>query len=149
MIEDEVLRVERRLGVALAVWGAGSTAVGGLLSWRGKNAATRAFGRQTAGWGFVDGVIAAVAHFRNRNRTEAPDEEDAIRLRRVLLVNTLLDVGYVAGGILLLTQASRLAKVIRWPKNYGSSELRGDGLAVVIQGGFLFIIDSAALRELQ
>ena len=56
MIEDEVLRVERRLGVALAVWGAGSTAVGGLLSWRGKNAATRAFGRQTAGWGFVDGV---------------------------------------------------------------------------------------------
>ena len=149
MIEDEVLRVERRLGVALAVWGAGSTAVGGLLSWRGKSRAMRAFGRQTAGWGFIDGLIAAVAHVRNNNRTEPPGEEDAIKLRRALLINALLDVGHVAGGVVLLTQSNRLANVVRWPSNYSAEELRGDGLAVVIQGGFLLAIDSAALRELQ
>ena len=58
---------------------------------------------------------------------------DPARLRRVLLVNAGLDVGYLAVGAALVRHG-------RW---------RGDGWAVVVQGAFLLVLDSAAARALR
>lgn len=118
--------VERRLTAVLAGWAAFSVAAGGALAAR---PATRGFGRQTLAWGAVDAAIAAVG--TRRRATRGPT--DPRRLRRVLLLNAGLDVGYLAAGAYVLRRT-------RWP---------GDGAAMLVQGGFLLLLDTAAARALQ
>jgi hypothetical protein len=118
-VEQDVVRV-------LGRWAVASVVVGAALS---VDPRTRGFGRQTAAWGAVDAAIALVGARRQAaGRTTAP-----ARLRRVLLVNAGLDVGYVAAG-------TWLARRTRW---------RGDGAAVVVQGAFLLWLDATAARRLR
>lgn len=119
------MTVEERLTRVLAGWAAACVVVGAGLALR---ADTRSFGRQSAAWGVVDGAIA-YAGIRAR-RSRGPT--DPARLRRVLLVNAGLDVGYVAGGAWLTRSA-------RW---------RGDGQAVIVQGLFLLVLDCSAAAAL-
>ena len=116
---------EQQLTRLLGGWAAGSVLLGAgcFMSRR-----TRGFGRQTLVWGLVDGAIA-YAGVRSRAR-KGPT--DPARLRRVLLVNAGLDVGYLATGI-------RLARSRRW---------RGDGQAIAVQGAFLLMVDSVAVWAL-
>ena len=62
-VEQDVVRV-------LGRWAVGSVLVGGLLA---ADPRTRGFGRQTAAWGLVDGVIALVGARRQASgRTTSP-----------------------------------------------------------------------------
>lgn len=117
--------VEERLTRVLAGWAVASVAVGAALS---ASPRTRGLGRQTAAWGAVDGAIAWVGA-RNRARR---GPTDPARLRRVLLVNAGLDVGYLAAGAALFRSG-------RW---------RGDAVAVLVQGGFLLVLDTATAAAL-
>ena len=117
--------VEQRLVQVLGGWAAASVAAGVVL-WASPQ--TRGFGRQTLAWGAVDGAIAYVG----ARRRAARGATDPARLRRVLLLNAALDVGYVAAGAELVRRG-------RWP---------GDGTAIVVQGLFLLALDSAAARAL-
>ena len=112
--------VEQQLTRVLGGWAAASVVLGAALS---VSPRTRGFGRQTAAWGAVDGAIAYVGA---RNRA------DPGRLRRVMLVNAGLDVGYLAAGTWLVQRP-------RW---------RGDGAAVLLQGAFLLVLDTAAAKRL-
>ena len=118
--------VEQRLTRTLGRWAAGSVAAGAVLS---VPARTRGFGRQALAWGAVDGGIAAYG-VRNR-RLKGPS--DPRRLRRVLLVNSALDLGYLATGAWLVRDG-------RW---------RGDGYGVLVQGGFLLWLDATAAARLR
>jgi hypothetical protein len=119
--------VEARLTQVLAGWAAASVVAGALLC---RDPGTRGFGRQTMAWGAVDGAIAVVG----ARRRAARGPTDPARLRRVLLVNAGLDVLYLAAG------GHLVARTTRW---------RGDGLAVLVQGGFLLVLDSVAARALR
>ena len=118
--------VEERLTRVLGGWAAASVALGAALS---VPPSTRGFGRQTAAWGAVDGAIAWAG--ARKRRTNGPT--DPTRLRRVLLVNAGLDVGYLAAGAWAVRDG-------RW---------RGDGLAVLVQGAFLLVLDTTAARALR
>ena len=101
----------------LAAWSAVSI-VGGAALWAGgRSDQVRAFGRQTFAWGAVDAAIAGFGAMR-------PDP-DPRRLRTVLLVNSVADVGYLA-----------LAAVV-WRKGRP-----GDAAAIAVQGAFLLALDS-------
>jgi hypothetical protein len=118
--------VEQDLVRVLGRWAVGSLVVGAALS---ADPRTRGFGRQTAAWGLVDGAIALVGARRlAAGRTTAP-----ARLRRVLLVNAGLDVGYLGAALWLVRQP-------RW---------RGDGAAVLVQGAFLLWLDGTAARQVR
>jgi hypothetical protein len=117
--------VEERLTRVLGAWAVGSVAVGAALAWRPGD---RGFARQTAAWGLVDGAIAAAGVLGRRRRGPT----DPARLRRLLLVNAGLDVGYLVAGAALVRHG-------RW---------RGDGRAVLVQGAFLLVLDSSAARAL-
>lgn len=119
------MTVEARLTQVLGGWAVGSVLVGAALS---AHPRTRGFGRQTAAWGAVDGAIAYVG-VRGRQRKGPTDPE---RLRKVLLLNAGLDVGYLALG-------ARMRRTERW---------RGDGLAVLVQGAFLLVLDTTAATRL-
>jgi hypothetical protein len=118
--------VEQDLTRVLAAWSAASLLVGAALA---VPARTRGFGRRTAAWGAVDGAIALVGVLRRRQAgPTAP-----AWLRRVLLVNVGLDVGYPGVGAALCRRS-------RW---------RGDGLAVLVQGAFLLVLDTVAAHRLR
>ena len=119
MVEEQLTRV-------LGRWAAASVLVGTPLLLRPR---TRRFGRQTVAWGVVDGAIAYVG---SRRRT-AKGPTDPARLCRILLLNAGLDVGYCAAGAWLVRRT-------RW---------RGDGLAVLVQGTFLLVLDATAARAVR
>jgi hypothetical protein len=107
----------QQLNRVFASWSAVSLVSGAALWATGRHQPARHFGRQTFAWGVVNAAIAGWAASR-----PAPEVE---RLRRILKVNALADVGYIAVGALMY-QAGR----------------RPDGAAVIVQGSFLLALDS-------
>jgi len=133
-----VWRRQEQVSRGLAMWALGSMAVGAgmwLDGARDGDARRRAFGQQTVAWGAVDAGIAAFGDRRRRARLAALDDpsdpgvqrRERAGLRRLLLVNAGLDVGYVAGG--------------RARARRGDPAARGHGGAVVVQGLFLLVFD--------
>ncbi|NQU38307.1 MAG: hypothetical protein HQ526_12050 [Actinobacteria bacterium] len=125
----------RTLGMKLAGIGAANAAAG-LGMWRfGRGDGIRAFGQQTAMWGLVDLGIAGVSLLRPAG--------DPARIRKVLLINAALDVGYIAGG----------ACVAYCQPSFGGriteEAASGHGVAVVVQGTQLLVFDLWNARQLE
>lgn len=91
------------------------------------NPFTRAFGIQQLAWGAIDGGIALWGQHELRQGSKRTPAEERLRFRKVLLVNTLLDVGYVGLGWYLMRHSNT-----RW---------HGHGAGIVAQGGFLLLFD--------
>lgn len=107
----------KQLNQVFAAWSAASL-IGGAGLWAGgRRRPVRDFGRQTFAWGVVNAAIAGWAASR-----PTPEVE---KLRRILKINAVADVGYIAVG----------AAVYR-------SGRRADGAAIVVQGTFLLALDS-------
>ena len=131
---------QRQINRQLLAW-AGLSIAAGLLLRRHAVADRRAFAVQQAAWGAIDGAIAlggAASARRNPPATAAEAGAQAGRLRRLLWINAGLDVGYVAAGAWLSRRRGAAA---------GNHALRGHGLGVLLQGGFLLLFDTVhALR---
>ena len=92
-------------------------------------------GMQFLTWGGIDAMIALFGQRSSEKRQAklddpyAPDvvANETKKLRRILWLNTFLDVGYMAGGGWMLAQDEETR--------------RGHGVGVLIQGGFLFFFD--------
>jgi hypothetical protein len=132
---DPAPAVSRRLARRLAVWGGASTVLGGALAVVGSTPRARAFGQQNSAWGAIDLAIAAVA-----SRQSTPPTTP--KLRRLLWVNTGLDVGYVAGGAWFAATTPDLRGRI------SPEQARGHGAAVIVQGAALFVLDLTHARVL-
>jgi hypothetical protein len=144
--------VESDLLQRLGIWAAGSV-LGGTAAWvsgrRTDRPGLAAFGRQNAAWGAVDGAIAVAGAFRRTN--SAPAQGDAAaaearaeRLRRTLLLNAWLDVGYVVFGAGLIAASQWAGRV----PLYSAAQAVGDGAGIVLQGGTLLLLDTSAARAL-
>ena len=121
----------------LTMFGGSSVIVGRALSGPSGGPTLQAFGRQTAAWGAINLAIAGVGAARARSHPA-----EATRLRRTLLINAGLDVGYVAAG----------AHVAHHRSTFGGrvspEAARGHGLAVVTQGLGLMALDLYYARTL-
>jgi hypothetical protein len=137
--EQQLQLVESTLTTALLAWSATSVAVGTIVALVGRKAQNDdlvGFGRQTAAWGAVDALIAGAGVLSRRRRGPLSDEEAAKKagsLRKLLLVNAVADVGYMAGGLLLIARGDGGQRKLRMGA--------GDGAAVVVQGAFLLVLD--------
>lgn len=132
----DIWQFQTQLAGKLLAWSGASVAGGiGLLLlgdrfWRG-------FGSQCVGWGTIDALIAAFGLHGASTKADMPDAHTPERqmrertaLRRILWINTGLDVGYIAGGAALaLTRGKH------------DHFLHGVGWGIVFQGGFLFFFD--------
>lgn len=127
----------------LMLWSVGSILLGlGMLLFRTLFWNGLAF--QFIAWGGIDLLIAWGGMTGTRKRRAKLTEEQAAaaipqetrKLRRILWINTGLDVLYVLGGALLaLFQRSQALWL-------------GTGLGIVIQGSFLFFFDWLHARQL-
>jgi hypothetical protein len=145
MSNGQLVAVEKTLTTALVGWSVASIAVGTPLALIGRTMDTTQvseFGRQTAAWGAVDAAIAGVGfltHLRRGALSEDQAGRQMRKLRNLLLVNAVADLGYIAGGMAIVGRSRR-----------GMSSLRmgaGDGAAIALQGAFLLVLDvSQAMR---
>ncbi len=124
------------IGRQLGLWAVLSVAMGAGLLLGADGDGPIAFGWQALLWGAIDGAIAlagarALRAQRRRGEVGDPDRADGERrrLRRLLLVNAGLDVGYVLVGVALL---------VFWRTEAGA----GHGWGVLVQGGFLLAFDT-------
>jgi len=95
----------------------------------------RGFGIQAIAWGLIDAAVAWggkwLAEGRRGNRPISEnDDREAGRLRRLLVINAVLDVCYVIGGLILVRSLG--AKDPGWA---------GHGWGIAVQGAFLFFFD--------
>jgi len=127
---------QRTLARRLTIWSVISIAAGVVLLLAG-DAFWRGFGLQAVAWGAIDAAIAwwggaAARKFSARPAAEraAAALAEAGKLRKLLWVNTGLDVLYVAGGVALAA-------------TLGATDpfLAGNGWGIVVQGAFLFLFD--------
>ncbi len=122
----------------LAVFGVASVLGGTALALATTRATARAYGQQSAIWGAINLAIAGIAAQR---ATAHPAR--AVRLRRTLLVNAALDVGYVAVG----------AHVAFHRTTFGGRQspqaALGHGLAIVDQALGLLALDLVHARALR
>ncbi len=85
-------------------------------------------GVQFLAWGAIDGLIALLGRRSAEKRQATADPvQETRKLRRILWLNTGLDVGYLAGASWLLAKRDK--------------EKQGTGFGILVQGGFLFLFD--------
>jgi hypothetical protein len=133
MWADTLLAIERAHLIRLIVWGGASLLVGsallGLLRMRGhRSSLLDHFGIQTAAWGALILLLALAGLMR----LELRDLAGATRLDRFLWLNIGLDTGYVMVGVTLVVLGWRVMRRLG---------LVGAGLAVVVQGSALALLD--------
>lgn len=117
-----------RANVVLGSWSVLSMGVGAAQLFS-PNPFTRAFGMQQLAWGAIDGGIAWYGHRQLHQvdlKLRSPDEERK-RFRKLLLVNTLLDVGYIGLGWYLM--------------RHSNAKWHGHGAGIIAQGSFLLLFD--------
>jgi hypothetical protein len=133
------LTEEEQLTRLLGAWAAASVVLGSSTWLVGRNVSREnitGFGRQTAMWGVIDAAIAGAGELSRRRRPPQTIEQYAqqhARLRRILTINAVADVAYIAGGIAVMKRDSQ-GKARRLNS--------GDGAAIVVQGAFLLALDT-------
>lgn len=128
----DIWSFQSRLTRRLLAWAAPSILLGALLL-TGADPFLRGVGVQFVAWGAIDAVIALLGARATRRRAALPDADpgrEVRNLRRLLWINTALDVLYVAGGWLLWQTLGRADPF--WA---------GNGFGILVQGGFLFFFD--------
>jgi carboxylesterase len=132
-----------RLGRRLLMWAIPSVAAGLALSLLASGF-WQAVGIQAAAWGTVDGAVALfgrrAARRKGSSARSGPAAEagpavtarrlESSRFRRILWINTGLDLLYIAGGIAVSFTLGR-----------GSPLALGHGVGIVLQGAFLLFFD--------
>jgi hypothetical protein len=122
-------RLARRLGIALIAWSIVSIIVGIVLLLV-PSSLIQGIGLQALLWGVIDALIALVGVLRNK-------EMSADKAARFLRINVFLDVGYMVVGVLLM--------VFLWMDAF----ILGNGIGIIIQGAFLFVLDLYFYRRFQ
>lgn len=149
MDRDELEGYEREITALLSVWAAGSVIKGTAIALLGERLGRKQwvrFGRQTALWGAVDGLIAGAGALSRSRRGELTQDQvdfEATKLRVMLLLNAAADVVYIAGGAHIAVHAKPGP-----PERTSLRMGRGDGIAIVIQGAFLLALDATYARKL-
>jgi hypothetical protein len=133
---------QRQLGI-LKAWGLGSVVVG-LVSLLSPAPRVRHAGLQALSWGAIDAALALIGQRSARRKAQRAQHGDLDRIaitrevrifRRILLINSALDMGYVLGGLWLLRTADE------------RQSRQGMGLGIIVQGLFLLIYDALLARD--
>ena len=121
----------------LGGWAIANIAVGSIGFYKTKGAA-RYFNQMNIFWNIVNLGIATAGFYGAKTASEKQsDLKQSLAIQRkterILLINAGLDLAYIAGGVYLNRRGIS--------KN--SDRLHGYGNAVILQGAFLFLFDSA------
>ena len=135
-IRNDSIQFQVILGKRLIHWGGLSTGMGAVLIMWGSSF-WRGVGSQFAGWGIIDALIGWIGVRSARKNAAQPDAHTEVaqskarkNLRRILVVNSGLDILYMIGGLRLSNKKGEEDRF--W---------QGVGIGITIQGVFLFVFD--------
>lgn len=135
---------QRRMSLLLG-WGLLSV-IAGFVVQRNHQSFWKQFGLQAFLWGAIDAALALFGLISANKKEERyalgelgtnDEQKEARNFYRILLINTGLDVGYVAGGAWLMRHFKT------------RSDRRGMGLGILIQGLWLFLFDGLVSQEVR
>ncbi len=134
---EQRIRHQKTLGLTLSGYALANIAVG-IVGAGQTTGETKYFHRMNVYWNLVNlGIAGAGLLGSRKQRTDGETVEQAIRqhenMKQILLLNSGLDVAYVAGGAYLRERANS------HPDN--ADQLRGYGKSIMVQGGFLLAFD--------
>jgi hypothetical protein len=124
--------------IILGSWGLGNAVIGGIGLSKSDNPETRAFHQMNLGWGLVNTAIAGFGYYSAMHGQLDPNQPmelllDNQKLKSILLLNTGLDVAYIASGFYLMERSKRSTD--------DAARLKGFGKSLIMQGAFLFAFD--------
>ncbi|MEK9810336.1 MAG: hypothetical protein VW362_07805, partial [Candidatus Nanopelagicales bacterium] len=100
MNQQELENYERQISTLLGAWAVGSVIKGTAIALLGRRTGRRQwvrFGRQTAMWGAIDGLIAGAGTLSRSRRGDLSEDEVEVQRRRLqlmLIANAVADVVY-------------------------------------------------------
>ncbi len=100
----------------------------GVPLWLDTHRPIKNIGTQFLAWGAIDALIALFGwRSAEKRQSSADPTQETRKLRRILWLNTGLDIGYMLGAGRLLAKEDKAKQ--------------GTGLGILIQGAFLFLFD--------
>ena len=132
------LQLERKASLVLGGWGMVNV-VSGAIGASQNSGSTKYFHQMNLGWGVINtGLAVLVRGNASRKLKEQPAAgtifRDQRKLENILMLNTGLDVAYMAIGWGLKEKAAK-------PGTTKPERLEGFGNSLLLQGGFLFAFD--------
>jgi len=121
----------------LSGWAIGNLVVNSVLS-RNASGADKYFYQMNTIWNVVNLGLAGTSLYQNMLGNAAPTDwltayNDHHTIEKIFLVNTALDIAYVAGGLYMIEKSKNTTRQ--------ADRLNGFGKGVIVQGAFLFAFD--------
>lgn len=132
---QERLDMNKKGMLVLGTWAVSNIALSPILASR-TTGSSKYFHQMNGYWNGVNLVLAGFGLYNAVNAdpasfTLAETIKEQHSIEKILLLNTGLDVGYIAGGLYLRERGSRR----------GDDRLVGFGKSIMLQGAFLFAFD--------
>jgi hypothetical protein len=130
--EYDVLRHQKGAMNVLLGWSGASVIAGSAMLFH-ESRTIRDLGIQNVAWGVIDGGIALYARrsITRKRGSGISVQKERNSFRKLLLINSLLDVAYVGVGTALAAS--------------GRDNLKGHGYGIIVQGAFLLLFDGVNL----
>ncbi|WP_461129619.1 DUF6992 family protein [Spirosoma aerophilum] len=134
---EQRVRHQKTLGLTLGSYALANIAVGAVAAGQ-TSGETKYFHKMNVYWNLVNlGIAGAGLLGSRKTQTGSETLADAVRqhenMKKILLLNTGLDVAYVVGGAYLRERGANQPDKV--------DQLRGYGKSIMLQGGFLFAFD--------
>jgi hypothetical protein len=134
---NQSLKIQNTGMYVLGSWAVANIAAGG-YGWAQHSGERARFDQMNLFWNVVNLSIAGFALYNNYNADVSlmdRDEilNDHIRIEKILLINTGLNIGYIGTGLLMRHYSAK------YPER--KDLLRGYGNSIILQGSFLFVFD--------
>ena len=125
-----ILELQNQAMNHLLIWSGLSVAAGAVMIFQ-PSRVIRDFGIQNLAWGSIDAGIAYFAKNsldKKRHSVSFSPKKEKRQFKRILLINTGLDILYMIAGYMLIRS--------------NKERLKGHGYGVLTQGAFLFVFDA-------
>lgn len=136
----ERIQTDMRLMIGLGSWATTNFIVSGIGWATVPSGEAHYFHQMNVLWNTVNIGLAVPGYLKAKKANSSLSFAETIRTQhkteKIFLINTGLDIGYVAGGLLLRSAAKT---------NIGKrDQFNGFGNSLLMQGGFLFVFDLTA-----
>jgi hypothetical protein len=133
-------QIDQQLMIGLGTWAVGNFALSGYGWATAANAQDKYFHQMNVMWNTVNIGLAVPGYIRAKNANlglnEAQTWEAQQKTQKIFLVNSAMDLGYLASGLVLKQQNSTDASK--------QAQFEGYGNSLLLQGGFLLLFDLSA-----
>ena len=142
-IADSRNRITETAMLTLGSWAAANIATGFIIAGQTQGQ-TKYVWQMNAYWNFVNGGLAVMGYIRARKAMAqkygfAENESEQLSIEKLYALNFGLDLAYIATGFFLHEKGMNNSNV----KSH--DQLMGYGTSLVIQGGFLLLMDGIVL----